>query len=521
MSENSALDRKILKIVQVFHQTLPLFLSLSFFHSSKISSYYRRYIMFKKNLVTVLGIFVLFVFVALGNIGGCHDDSGDGVGEPPLDGGDGPGSSLAPIKGIAYQPVPSDYPSMNSCSQIYFDTDFFNTDFTCLWQSGTGSRGDLTTIAQTLGANFLHLYDWNPQRDHSTFLDECQTLRIGVAVPFNNFFAGNPTGEAQGIVEIITEVYGCDPTCGTTPHPAVVMWTIANEYDLSGISAGQIAQVAQIILYTEQNIVKATATLPISSPVSFGASGDSNGTPAVAAIHDLFVAFSNTQEFQVTINMGTVNIPALPSNFWETRYVAATNPQNCGSSPDCASGITIQEYLSTNGGDNSFQSYFCTDSECDKCPTTPNANVNCFPQTNLWFSEIGTGVILSCAGWETPCTKNEQQQAAFDQNQLEASIPGTPSFFLGSAVFEFLDEEWKGPPTTNDATFGITKYSGTQIGTCNTSMKAPSCPNSPYPVDNLCSKPLANSIQQAFISGTPPPLPSPCPSPTPTPTPSP
>ena len=44
--------------------------------------------MFKKNLLTVLGIFCLFVFVALGSIGGCHDDSGDGEldGGPPGDG---------------------------------------------------------------------------------------------------------------------------------------------------------------------------------------------------------------------------------------------------------------------------------------------------------------------------------------------------------------------------------------------------------------------------------------------------
>lgn len=454
--------------------------------------------MFKNNWIKVLGIFCLFVFVALGN-SGCNDNNGGGGGGPVLGGGGPlPGSSLAPIKGIAYQPVPSDYPSKNSCSMIYFDTDFFNSDFTCLWQSGTGSRGDLETIAQTLGANFLHLYNWNPQRDHKPFLEECQTLGLRVAVPFSNFVSNNPAGLAQVIVDIIKEVYGT----GTTPHPAVVMWTIANEYDFPGnnVSAGQIAKVAQIILYAEQNIVKATATLPISSPVSFGASGDSNGTPAVKAIHDLFMAFSNTQDFNVTINSQSVTIPALPSDFWETRYVAATNPQNCGSTPDCSSGLTINTYLSTSGGPNSFQSYFCNnpDAGCNDCITSSTRN--CFPKTNLWFSEIGTGVLLSCAGWMPPCTTSEQQQADFDQNQLEASIPKNPPFFLGSSVFEFLNEVWKGDPnTTNDSTFGITKYSGSMIGTCNTSMNAPQCPNKAYPVDNFDQKPSFNIVKMFFM----------------------
>ena len=156
--------------------------------------------MSRNKWITVLGIFALFLL------------AGDVMGSEP-------GSSLAPIKGIAYQPVPSDYPNMGtSCNGIYFDTDFFNSDFTCIWQLGCiGCRGDLETMAKTLGANFLHLYDWNPQRDHGSFLNECENVGLRVAVPFSNFFAGNPTSQAQGIVDIIKEGYGSE----TTPHPAV------------------------------------------------------------------------------------------------------------------------------------------------------------------------------------------------------------------------------------------------------------------------------------------------------------
>jgi len=181
--------------------------------------------------------------------------------------------------------------------------------------------------------------------------------------------------------------------------------------------------------------------------------------------------------------------------------VAATNPQNCGSTPDCSSGLTIDTFLSTSGTMNSqsFQNYFCssTSATCDDCVNSSTGN--CFPETNLWFSEIGPGVLLSCSGWMAPCTPSEQQQADFLGNALDASIPGTPSFFLGNSVFEYMDETWKGnPATTNDATFGITKYSGTELGTCMTTASAPMCPSTAYPVDNLDDKPSFSTVDMFF-----------------------
>jgi len=47
--------------------------------------------MFKNRWISFFGVFALFVFIALGNLGGCHDNNGggDGDGVPPPEDGDG------------------------------------------------------------------------------------------------------------------------------------------------------------------------------------------------------------------------------------------------------------------------------------------------------------------------------------------------------------------------------------------------------------------------------------------------
>jgi len=349
-----------------------------------------------------------------------------------------PGANLSPIRGMSYQPAPSDYSLCNGTPNNpfcpYYDTDFFNRDFTNLWGSSTdGSclpgvpvsgtpvcRGDLIVMAHELGVNFLHLYNWNPARDHLSFLNEAHKLGIGVAVPINNYFTSyqDPNRKAD-IEKIVDQVYvDTSGTKSTTPHPAVVMWTIANEYEISGLTPKQVAEVAAIILAHEKAI-GATVLLPISVPVSFATKPDSlhpcdllPGFCAIRAVEDAFKAN-----------------PDLPADFISTRFVAATNPQN--------DGAYITGYLPKFAAE--------------------------FPGLNLWFAELGGGVL----GVSPP---TEAGQAAWLKGELEASKPQMLTgggLLLGSSVFEFENEYWKAVYTggvvggNNDATFGIYKFSCT------------------------------------------------------------
>src|SRR6266496_2758061 len=101
-----------------------------------------------------------------------------------------PGADLLPIKGMAYAPTPSDYAQCgekSSTCPVYYGSDFFNADFPMLWDDANGGRGDLKAMAD-LKVNFLHLYDWDPARNHLPALNKAKQLGIRVAVPISNAY---------------------------------------------------------------------------------------------------------------------------------------------------------------------------------------------------------------------------------------------------------------------------------------------------------------------------------------------
>jgi hypothetical protein len=381
----------------------------------------------------------------------------------------------SPIKGVCYQPAPTDYVGNQGQGQKYFDTDFFNTDFTGFWSAGGGGRGDLSNMAD-LGVNFLHLYDWNAQRNHGSFLQECNSLGIFVAVPFNNSYCTSiGTWGANGVYAIMQEIYTLGG--GTTPYSQVAMWTIANEFNQGGgANPAQIAQIAQIILYAETQLGN-SVVLPISSPTSFAPAVN----PGIAPTQELQTAFGQTTSFTATINNQQVNIPALPADFFETRYIAATNPQNPGSIPPASSGVTIESWL----------------------PQYAAA----FPNTPLWFSEIGIGVQNSCNGYSPSCTTSETQQAAFTKNQLQKADPGQYAYLLGSCIYEYTPD-YQNPIGSNNYTFSLL---GDKNGT-SPSVNFTIPPNAPagggdtYPVQCLLtSNPVYGAVKSLWNpSGTSP-----------------
>jgi hypothetical protein len=333
----------------------------------------------------------------------------------------------SPMRGVCYQPAPTDYNGNQGAEQKYFDTDFFNDDFSGFWSQQDGGRGDLANMAD-LGINFIHLYDWNPPpaRNHVAFLTTCSTLGLGVAVPFNNSFCTNLFGWGANAVYAAMEEIWSNRLVGKP----VAMWTIANEYNQSDSpTAAQITQLAQIILYYEaQN--PGIPLLPISSPTSFAPATN----PGIAPTQALQQAFGASTAFQASINGATVNIPALPADFFAQRYVAATNPQNPGSSPPASAGVTIASWL----------------------PQFAQA----FPGTPLWFSEIGIGVQNSCNGYSDTCVTSPAQQAAFTLNQLKSADPAKYPFLLGSCIYEYTPDYQNSvvpvpTPPANNYTFSL------------------------------------------------------------------
>lgn len=397
-----------------------------------------------------------------------------------------PGYSLMPIQGAAYQPTPSNYEPCGSCA--FYDTDFYNSDFSALWSTANGGRGDLATLAAD-GVNLLHLYDWNPSRNHLPFLNEANADGIKVAVPVSDYFVAGDANEAADIASILGQVYvDANGNASTTPHPGVGMITIANEYDLNGITPGQIAQAAADVVAAEQAL-GATTLLPIAVPVSFGIDPTlgSSTVPAVNATQAVLTAYAAQ--------------PGLPANFVSTRVIAATNPQNAGS------------YLTSGlpGGESYYAAFSAA-----------------IPNVPLWFSELGTGEVAACqaAGDTTACATATTLQQSWNAGQWAAAPPGAGGILLGSAQFEFQDEPWKtggwtpsnataptapfaaftppawtfpGPSSpANDSTFGMYTISGGETPTSATTTSGQT-----YLVDTLAAKPALSAMQSAFsVSST-------------------
>ena len=185
-------------------------------------------------------------------------------------------TQLRPIQCIAYDPKPSDF-----YQDAYFDSDFFNADFTGIWgdDGQAGARKDLATFA---GArlNMLHLYNWNAQRTtHAAFLNAAQQLGIKVMIPISNFTAQTITGTTtcptcpkgyKAAFELVKGIFNQVYVNGsTTPHPAAAMWSIYNEYDLNGYDPKDVAFIAQAILTLEKQAgIPDANRLPITTPVS-------------------------------------------------------------------------------------------------------------------------------------------------------------------------------------------------------------------------------------------------------------
>jgi hypothetical protein len=86
---------------------------------------------------------------------------------------------LDDLRGIAYKPGPlaidgtrnpqkqggayfeNIQGALNVKYTMYYDSDFYNSDFDRLWSGSNGGRDDLRRFKEQLNVNFVHLYDWN------------------------------------------------------------------------------------------------------------------------------------------------------------------------------------------------------------------------------------------------------------------------------------------------------------------------------------------------------------------------
>jgi hypothetical protein len=432
-------------------------------------------------------------------------------------------TALRPIKGISYQPSPSDDCQLQTqnnatspCSTplqgynpTYYDTDFYNTDFALLWGPGTAAtpgRNDLATM-QAQGINFLHLYNWNAQRDHGSFLDAVHAHGMKVMVPVSNYTACLIVGGCQSvpagagsyqeaydnIAAIFAQVY---PNSGNKPHPGIGAWGIFNEYDYNNIDPVNVAFTIQAILKLEAAAgVTAADRLPFMVPASNAVNSNARDAwfqtaqalyraipnanpsipPGVLANIAVSVTLQNAQANGTTL-YGGVTVAQVPADFWTTRFIATVNP--------FTNGPTINAFITSA---NQFQSAFPAAAVSITTPVamTWNAGWNSLPP--LFLSEMGINIGGSGGTLQT--------QAAWILSQLQCTHPWavdasstTNGYFIGSNVFEF---EYEGA----NGRWGMFTFPSPLAYTQGTTGGGQT-----YRIDKLNAQPAWTSVQTGFAA---------------------
>lgn len=186
-----------------------------------------------------------------------HDPHDHNIGSVPLSDALTKLLSFRPIFGINYEPSPSNYTTIHPVPDIYYDTDFTNKDFSALWgpmdlnnPSQTG-RNDVLTMTSPLKSNVVKMYNWNPARDHTPFLNYCLEKNLKVIVPISNYFVSNPDQQRENIEKIVDQ----------SQNPIVIAYAVGNELNI--YAASNIAKVIRFIANKD-------TTRPICSPVQIG-----------------------------------------------------------------------------------------------------------------------------------------------------------------------------------------------------------------------------------------------------------
>lgn len=396
---------------------------------------------------------VLSSLVFLGAVAGCG-----GGGGAPLGGGlhDIPPTradnaaieriiALRPVRGVAYQPAPSDYKGDGKGQ--YFDSDFYNEDYKMLW--GPQGRNDIANL-RAAGVGFIHPYDWNQPgsgRNHKPFLDYCAAQNMCVAVPFSNYVITqmkNGNGEVQGWIDnIVGEVYQ-----GGQRNPSVILWTLGNEWDNTGgfFQPADIARLAQMIINSEDKLnIKQEDRIAFTCPVTFGVKfGNSvEGAGATLQLRDGFAAAGMSTVFQ-------------------NRFIACVNSFNPGSD--------LGPWAAT------------------RFPAATN---------NMPFImyEVGKEIGGAPGGVYSPDAgdvHNEAEQGDFYGAQIAALLPSTKTGpFLGFSMFQTVNEAFKGG---TEATFGLYKIAVPNARQGRTTK------GETYPIDTWAEKPNFTAMKSAYLS---------------------
>ena len=129
------------------------------------------------------------------------------------------------VRGICYSPVP-----INESAYFAPYGDYFTTDYSFIWLR------DLPLI-KAMGANVVRTYGWQPNNDHTGFLDAATNHGLYV---MTTFYMGDetetPVRTASDRAKVISAF--ADQVGLYAAHPSLLFWSFGNE--LNGVWNGYL-----------------------------------------------------------------------------------------------------------------------------------------------------------------------------------------------------------------------------------------------------------------------------------------
>jgi hypothetical protein len=348
------------------------------------------------------------------------------------------GPMTAPVKGMNYEPAPSNYVPG---APLYYDTDFYNQDFVQLWGPGTppaqpNGRDDVADMA-SLGVNFIRVFNWNPGepggiplRNHQPWLDymvKAASKRMYVAAVFAN---GNRATDAATMV--VNQFNGFS----AETRAQVAVWLIGNEIPPDDPFTAQTLAV-----------IKAKAqppldTLPICVPLQMSSTADA--LAKVQRSHAQFAAAGLAD-----------------------RFIACLNFYGLGQAPAArAPADQLQDFI-----DGFFADEFV------------KTNRIALLLTEFGINFDGSSRVDPNAGGDATLQGTYLGEMLARSTALQAKYPR----FLGQTIFEYTNESWKTPLT--EQRFGLYELQAQAAPfTGRTTVAAP------YPVDTRVARPQHTAV---------------------------
>jgi hypothetical protein len=348
------------------------------------------------------------------------------------------GPMMAPVKGMNYEPAPSNYvPGL----QLYYDTDFYNQDFVQLWGPGTlpaqpNGRDDVADMA-SLGINFIRVFNWNPGepggiplRNHRPWLDyvaRAASKRMYVGAVFANGLRA--TDAATMVVDQFNGF-------SAETRAQVAVWLIGNEI------APDDPFTAQTLAVIKAKAQPPLDTLPICVPFQMSSTADA--LAKVQRSHAQFAAAGVADRFIACFNFyGLGQAPA-------TRTPA-------DQLQDFIEGFFADDFVKTNHIELLL--------------------------TEFGINFDGSSGVQPNAGGDAALQGRYLGEMLARSAALQAKYPR----FLGQTIFEYTNETWKTPLT--EQRFGLYELQAQAAPFTGRTTAAAA-----YPVDTRVARPQHTAV---------------------------